>query len=139
MPMKHRVSKVERERMIAEAAYFRAQQRGFEAGSSLDDWLTAEREIDTKIQVSPHDKKLGQLLEQLSDANEKLRHAVAKLRSEAGEEWNEEVERLHELRDRFAEKLDEIRGQTGQAKQRAKRQADKLWQDLTDALDRLRS
>jgi hypothetical protein len=30
---------------IAEAAYRRAQQRGFEPGYELDDWLAAEREI----------------------------------------------------------------------------------------------
>jgi hypothetical protein len=31
---------------IAEAAYFRAQQRGFAPGFELEDWLGAEREID---------------------------------------------------------------------------------------------
>ena len=31
--------------MIAQAAYFRAEKRGFAAGCELDDWLEAEREI----------------------------------------------------------------------------------------------
>jgi hypothetical protein len=31
-----------REQMIAEAAYYRAQQRGFEPGSEMSDWLQAE-------------------------------------------------------------------------------------------------
>lgn len=31
--------------MVAEAAYYHAQSRGFAAGSELDDWLQAEREI----------------------------------------------------------------------------------------------
>jgi hypothetical protein len=31
--------------MIAEAAYYRAEKRGFEAGHEVDDWLAAEREI----------------------------------------------------------------------------------------------
>lgn len=35
-----------REVLIAEAAYFRAESRGFEPGHELDDWLTAEREVD---------------------------------------------------------------------------------------------
>lgn len=35
-----------RHRMIAEAAYLKAEQRGFSSGDPLDDWLTAEREID---------------------------------------------------------------------------------------------
>jgi hypothetical protein len=32
--------------MIAEAAYFRAEQRGFEGGDPDEDWYQAEREID---------------------------------------------------------------------------------------------
>ncbi|MBS0579270.1 MAG: DUF2934 domain-containing protein [Proteobacteria bacterium] len=40
------VDGAERERMIREAAYFHAQHRAFAPGSELQDWLTAEREID---------------------------------------------------------------------------------------------
>ncbi len=32
--------------MIAEAAYCRAQQRGFTAGNEIYDWLAAEAEVD---------------------------------------------------------------------------------------------
>jgi len=32
--------------MIAEAAYYRAEKRGFEGGSTLEDWLEAERQIE---------------------------------------------------------------------------------------------
>lgn len=39
----------ERQRMIAEAAYFRAQQRGFAGGDPLADWLAAEAEIDRTL------------------------------------------------------------------------------------------
>jgi hypothetical protein len=35
----------ERQRLIREAAYRRAEQRGFAPGEELDDWLAAEREI----------------------------------------------------------------------------------------------
>jgi len=35
-----------REARIAEAAYWRAERRGFTPGSELDDWLSAEKEID---------------------------------------------------------------------------------------------
>lgn len=30
---------------IAEAAYYRAERRGFQGGSELDDWLEAEAEV----------------------------------------------------------------------------------------------
>ena len=36
----------ERTRMIAEAAYYRAESRGFTGGDPLQDWLDAEAEID---------------------------------------------------------------------------------------------
>ena len=37
-----------REARIAEAAYWRAESRGFTPGRELDDWLEAEREIDAR-------------------------------------------------------------------------------------------
>jgi hypothetical protein len=39
----------DRRRMIAEAAYFRAEQRGFVPGNELEDWLAAELEIDAIV------------------------------------------------------------------------------------------
>lgn len=32
--------------MVAEAAYYRAEKRGFAPGNELEDWLEAEKEID---------------------------------------------------------------------------------------------
>lgn len=37
--------------MIAEAAYFRSERRGFAGGSELDDWLEAEREIASMLDL----------------------------------------------------------------------------------------
>ncbi len=31
---------------IAELAYFKAEQRGFETGHEMEDWLEAERELN---------------------------------------------------------------------------------------------
>lgn len=38
-----------REARIAEAAYWRAERRGFTAGQELDDWLAAEKEVDGNV------------------------------------------------------------------------------------------
>jgi hypothetical protein len=38
-----------REARIAEAAYWRAERRGFIAGQELEDWLAAEKEVDGDI------------------------------------------------------------------------------------------
>ena len=43
------LEKVSRETMIREAAYFRAERRGFCQGAELDDWLAAEAEIDSAL------------------------------------------------------------------------------------------
>lgn len=36
----------ERQSMIAEAAYYHAEKRGFAPGWEIEDWLAAEKEID---------------------------------------------------------------------------------------------
>jgi hypothetical protein len=37
--------------MIAEAAYLRAERRGFSPGSEDEDWLAAEKEVDRLLAV----------------------------------------------------------------------------------------
>lgn len=39
----------QRHALIEKAAYYRAEHRGFALGHELDDWLEAEREVDTKL------------------------------------------------------------------------------------------
>lgn len=40
---------VDRQRLIAETAYFIAESRGFRPGNALDDWLAAERRVDARL------------------------------------------------------------------------------------------
>lgn len=42
----------QRRAMIAEAAYYRAQRRGFEPGHALEDWQQAEVEVERTL--APH-------------------------------------------------------------------------------------
>jgi len=44
-----KITEEERLRMIAEAAYHRALERGFAPGDPNEDWLAAEAEIDAKL------------------------------------------------------------------------------------------
>lgn len=48
LPIK-RVSAEERGRMIAQAAYFRAERRNFAPGHELEDWVAAEAEVDRQL------------------------------------------------------------------------------------------
>jgi hypothetical protein len=43
------VSDDARRAMIAQAAYLRAEERGFAHGYELEDWLAAEREVDALL------------------------------------------------------------------------------------------
>jgi hypothetical protein len=43
-------------RMISVAAYYLAEQRGFAAGQSLDDWLRAEEQIKESIKPVASDR-----------------------------------------------------------------------------------
>jgi hypothetical protein len=62
----------ERQRMISEAAYYRAMMRGFQNGNPADDWLAAEREIN-RLLPSPAQQK------QELAAYQKLRADVQRL------------------------------------------------------------
>ncbi|WP_297504430.1 DUF2934 domain-containing protein [Ferrovum sp.] len=42
---------LDREEMIAVAAYYRAERRGFNGGDTLADWLEAEAEVDALLQL----------------------------------------------------------------------------------------
>lgn len=43
------ISPDERQRMIATAAYYRAELRGFAPGCEVEDWCAAEAEIDQRL------------------------------------------------------------------------------------------
>ena len=44
------ISPEELRKLISEAAYFRAKQRGFEPGHELEDWIQAEAEVMSRIE-----------------------------------------------------------------------------------------
>jgi len=66
------VSPDERHRMIEQVAYFRAQQRGFNSGDPVEDWLAAEREINRML-PNPQQQK------QELAAYQKLREGVSNI------------------------------------------------------------
>jgi hypothetical protein len=104
------ISEDERQRMIAEAAYFRALERGFQGGDPTRDWIEAEREIN-RLLPSPRQQKeelavyqklrrllgerLGEVRETLTAAM--LREALDKTRiklRDAGEHAADTVDKV---------------------------------------------
>jgi Protein of unknown function (DUF2934) len=45
------VSESARRAMIAQAAYLRAERRGFACGGEVEDWLAAEAEVDALLEA----------------------------------------------------------------------------------------
>jgi hypothetical protein len=48
-PTLHPLTEEQRRVMIAEAAYYMAERRGFESGHELEDWLFAESQLEAAI------------------------------------------------------------------------------------------
>jgi hypothetical protein len=51
MPPRARLTPEARHALIAEAAYLRAERRGFAPGHETEDWLAAEAEVDDLLKV----------------------------------------------------------------------------------------
>ena len=59
------ISAKERYQMIAEAAYFRAEKRGFTGGNIEEDWIAAEAEIDKILQASKNGDEKASTAEEI--------------------------------------------------------------------------
>jgi hypothetical protein len=49
-----------RRAMVAEAAYYRAEQRGFAPGYELEDWFAAEGDVDSRNTTATSPTPCGQ-------------------------------------------------------------------------------
>jgi hypothetical protein len=78
------VTAEQRRRMIAEAAYFRAQRRGFEGGDPMEDWLAAEADVERMLVSPAHDAaRLSITQQELDDLMARAREAQLELIAEA--------------------------------------------------------
>ena len=60
LTMVHFVDLERRAALIAEAAFFRAEKRGFAPGNDVQDWLAAEAEVDAKLLIAADSGPRGQ-------------------------------------------------------------------------------
>ena len=128
-----------RNRMIAEAAYFRAERRGFNGGDPLVDWVEAEAEINAQLGNDDEDSVLHRLEERLATANERLkalRKKLSRMKVEARAEWQHDAEKLATLRDALRMRLKEVRERGQEASRKAQKQADKIWEEISDIIQR---
>lgn len=140
MHKEQRIASGERRRMIAEAAYFRAERRGFKGGDAVCDWCEAEVEIDRRLRELENRQLRDTIEEGLVAAGKTLaavRRKIARLSAEAREEWQEDVDRLAELRDTLRPKLAELKEQSAEARQKLREQADRMTAELAALANRL--
>ena len=140
MSSQHKVTSSQRQQMIAEAAYFKAQRRGFDGGDSVRDWCEAEAEIDARL-LQLED---GQLVERIEEALESaarrlaaVRRKVARLSSEARREWERDLDKLAALRETLKPKVVEIKERGAQAGRIAREQAEKIREEIAEIVQRL--
>jgi hypothetical protein len=128
--------------MIAEAAYFRAEKRNFKDGDPETDWIEAEKELESGS-GDPDDRQiLDRIEEQLATANKKLkalRRKVGGMKAEARKEWKQDAEKLAELRDSLKKRLEEVRGRGEHSSRKAQKQAEKIWDEISDIVQRTTS
>ena len=138
----------QRHHMIEEAAYYRAQRRGFAGGDPMRDWLEAEAEIDhilheepAKAASGPHKTgPIEQFAAQLQELDEEIGRFASKAwesRAELREQLADELEKLRPLRSAAEEKLGELRVRSGAAWEEVRKGVDKARDDLSSALSAL--
>jgi len=141
------VTAEERQRMIAEAAYFRAERRGFVGGDPVQDWLEAEAEIDRMLAAGKmptsasgqrqFEARLEEELKALETRIEELKVKASLARLELKSEFNQELEALEVLRNRLRARLEEIREGVEGAWEELRAGAEKAWDDLRTAVERV--
>jgi hypothetical protein len=134
------VTAEERHRLIAETAYFLAQERGFTGGDPVSDWIEAERRVDRQLWTLTTARMVERLESGVAAAAKQLgavKRRASTLAASARTELNADVEKLDGLKLALRSKLDELRERGDQVSEKALYQAEKVWTELSDALKRV--
>jgi hypothetical protein len=126
--------------MIAEAAYFRAERRGFSGGDAVRDWCEAEAEVDARLQEIEEEQlveRIQEILETATKTLAALRRKATRLSKDARTEWQKDVDKLAVLRATLRPHLAELRRQGQHAGQSLRDQADKIRVEIADVVQRL--
>jgi hypothetical protein len=140
MSSQQKVTGGQRRQMIAEAAYFKAEHRGFNDGDAVRDWCEAEAEVDAQLRRIEDGQLVARIDEALEAATKRLatvKRKVARLSSEARGEWQRDLDRLAALRDTLKPKVAELREQGERAGHKLREQAERIRGEISDLVQRL--
>lgn len=132
-----KVTPAERDRMIAEAAYFKAEQRGFAAGDTVRDWCEAEAEVDARLRRLEIEQWLDKLEDGMAAAAKRisaLKRKMTGLSSDARAEWQKDLDRLRTLREDLHPTLAELRKQGENAGVRLRERAETLRAEIAEII-----
>jgi len=132
----------QRRQMIAETAYFRAERRGFRGGDPVADWIEAEAEVEERVRQIEGARLLACLEEGLAAATKKLvalKRTASGVTARSRTDLQRDVDRLSGLRDVLRDTVKDLRSQGQQAGRLARRQAEKVWDELAEMMERLGS
>lgn len=143
--VQEQVSPELRHKMISERAYYQAQQRGFQGGDPLRDWLEAEKEVTEWLQSRPRaatakeqtesglENELKQLDKKISAWSRKIRKADAMQQEEIEAHLETHRNHRHEAR----KKLQELSRKSGDQWEEAIFEAEQLWQKMQSFVDQI--
>ena len=151
-PHKQEYSPQMHREMVAVAAYYRAERRGFAPGDPTADWLEAEIEIEQQLKqaAKPADRtkhspkqafqqkleaQLGEWDARLEQLKTRAKDAKADIRAE----FELQLEALVGKRAVAQERLHELRRHGEWAWEDLKGGADKAWKELREAMERAAS
>jgi hypothetical protein len=140
MSSRFKVMSGQRQQMIAEAAYFKAERRGFEGGEAVRDWCEAEAEVDARLQQLEDGELVERIEESLEAAAKRLatvRRKLARFSSEARGEWERDLDKLATLRHSLKPKLEDLKEHGERAGRKLREQAEKLREEIVELAQRL--
>lgn len=134
-----------RRQIIAMAAYYRAERRGFNGGDPSIDWYEAEMEVDRTLQGSAgvnEDKDIVRLEALLAgwDAQfEELKDKAIKAKAQTRAEYQKQLQAIADKRVAISSKLKELRQHTGEAWNDLKNAIENTWDDMQQEIARIAS
>jgi hypothetical protein len=134
--------------MVAEAAYYRAEQRGFQGGDPALDWFEAEAEIDrTFLQAPARDEEPGaderavlehQLETQLGEWDAQIDELLVQAQHATGalqREYGSHLEALAKKRLGAMKKLEQLHRHTDGVWAELRESLAKVWSELRRTFD----
>lgn len=136
-----------RREMIAKAAYFRAERRGFAGGDADEDWFAAEAEVNVILQGRAQPEEGRGAMEQRLEAElrewdkrlDELTARARKAKSDVRKEMERQLEALLARRTALREQLNGLREQSALAWSDLREGIEKAWADMRQAVDSMQA